>query len=85
MTFDEFRDSRTAGQEKSPSSPFLLSKEDPSVLFNPPWMDGETMALEAVGAACPHGRVPYGREMTPQAIAVGDLLRPSADMAMPAE
>jgi hypothetical protein len=52
----------------------LLSKDDPSSLFKPPLVDGETMALEAVGAACPHGCVLYGREMAPQAVAVGDLL-----------
>jgi hypothetical protein len=52
----------------------LLSKDDPSSLFKPPLVDGETMALEAVGTACPHGRILYGREMAPEAVAVGDLL-----------
>jgi len=36
-------------------------------------MDGETMALEAVGSPCPHGRVLYRREMASQAVAVCDL------------
>jgi hypothetical protein len=52
----------------------LLSNDDPSSLFKPPLVDGETMALEAVGTACSHGRILYGREMAPQAVAVGDLL-----------
>jgi hypothetical protein len=52
----------------------LLSNDDSSSLFKPPLVDGETMALEAVGTACPHGRILYGREMAPQAVAIGDLL-----------
>jgi len=51
----------------------LLSKDDPSSLFKPPLMDGETMALEAVGSACPHGGVLHRREVASQAIAVGDV------------
>src|SRR5512136_1192815 len=51
----------------------LLSKDDPSSLFKPPLVDGETMALEAVGASCPHGGVLHRREMTSQAVAVCDF------------